>query len=132
MQQLGTLIMEFGDFLIWFGAIWLGTSVAIMVLEMLVSWWLHQRISQELTDVGNALDEERLIALTVEQDHDQYFCYNSITKDFVCQGRDLEEIKQRFRERYPDKDAAIYNGDESAVVALKTQLTELKEKGIQS
>jgi hypothetical protein len=82
----------------------------------------------ELTGVGQALDEERLIALTVEVDHNQYFCYNSITKDFVCQGSNLKEIRERFRERYPDKDAAIYDGDETAVATLKLQLKELKEK----
>jgi hypothetical protein len=78
--------------------------------------------------VGQALDEERLIALTVEQQHDQYFCYNSVTNDFVCQGRDLEEIRERFRERYPNKDAAIYDGDRTAVATLKSQLKELKKQ----
>ena len=88
----------------------------------------EQHISQELTTVGQALDEEKLIALTVEVDQDQYFCYNSITKDFVCQGSDLKEIRERFRARYPDKDAAIYDGDESAVATLKLQLKDLKKQ----
>ena len=88
----------------------------------------EQHISQELTTVGQALDEEKLIALTVEVDQDQYFCYNSITKDFVCQGSDLKEIRERFRERYPDKDAAIYDGDESAVATLKLQPKDLKKQ----
>jgi hypothetical protein len=74
------------------------------------------------------LDQERLIALTVEVDNNQYFCYNSITNDFVCQGSDLKEIRERFRERYPDKDAAIYDGDESAVATLKLQLKDLKKQ----
>ena len=85
-------------------------------------------MESELTGVGQALDEERLIALTVEQEHDQYFCYNSITKDFVCQGRDLKEIRERFRARYPDKDAAIYDGDATAVATLKSQLKDLKKQ----
>ena len=78
--------------------------------------------------MSQALDEERLIALTVEQENNQYFCYNSVTNDFVCQGRDLKEIKERFRARYPNKDAAIYNGDETAVATLKSQLKDLKAK----
>jgi hypothetical protein len=90
---------------------------------------IEQSMESELTGVGQALDEERLIALTVEQDNDEYFCYNSITKDFVCQGRDLKEIRERFRTRYPDKDAAIYDGDQTAVATLKSQLKDLKNKG---
>ena len=124
--------MDFGDFLIWFGLAWLAFTAAVAVLEALLIAWMRRRMSDELNAVGEALDEERLIALTVEVDQNQYFCYNSITKDFVCQGSDLKEIRERFRERYPDKDAAIYDGDESAVATLKSQLEDLKTKGIQS
>ena len=128
MENIGTFFMDFGDFLIWLGLAWLAFTVTVVVLEAIVISWLRRRMSDELTTVGQALDEERLIALTVEVDQNQYFCYNSITKDFVCQGRDLKEIRERFRERYPDKDAAIYDGDQTAVATLKSQLKELKAK----
>jgi len=132
MENIGQFLMDFGDFLIWFGLAWLAFTAAVAVLEALLIAWMRRRMSDELTTVGQALDEEKLIALTVEVDDNQYFCYNSITKDFVCQGRDLKEIRERFRERYPDKDAAIYDGDKTAVATLKSQLKDLKTKGIQS
>jgi hypothetical protein len=128
MTDIGQFLMEFGDFLIYFGIGWLIFSIALSVLEFLLRQHVERSMESELTGVGQALDEERLIALTVEVDQNQYFCYNSITKDFVCQGSDLKEIRERFRARYPDKDAAIYDGDETAVAALKSQLKELKEK----
>jgi hypothetical protein len=128
MENVGTFLMEFGDFLIYFGIIWLITSIVLSVLEFFLRRHIERSIEPELTGVGQALDEERLIALTVEVDHDQYFCYNSITKDFVCQGSNLKEIRERFRARYPDKDAAIYDGDETAVAILKAQLKELKKQ----
>ena len=127
-MELGQLLMEFGDFLIYAGIGWLLTSLALMVLGMFVRWYLERRLGQELNSVGQAMYEEKLIALTVEVDHDQYFCYNSLTSDFVCQGSDLKEIRERFRERYPNKDAAIYDGDESAVATLKSQLKDLKKQ----
>ena len=120
--------MEFGDFLIWFGLIYFAVTIAFGLLEAWLIYRFSRELSEELTSVGQALDEERLIALTVEQQHDQYFCYNSVTNDFVCQGRDLEEIRERFRERYPNKDAAIYDGDRTAVATLKSQLKELKKQ----
>jgi hypothetical protein len=128
MTDIGQLLMEFGDFLLYFGLTYLLVTIAFGLLK---AWLMHkfeQHINQELTSVGQALDEEKLIALTVEIDHDQYFCYNSITKDFVCQGSDLKEIRERFRARYPDKDAAIYDGDETAVATLKSQLKDLKKQ----
>lgn len=128
MTDIGQFLMEFGDFLIWFGLIYFAVSVVFGLLE---AWLIHrfsQELTEELSSVGQALDEERLIALTVEQENDQYFCYNSVTNDFVCQGRDLKEIRERFRERYPNKDAAIYDGDRTAVATLKSQLKELKKQ----
>ena len=128
MIDIGQFMMEFGDFLIWFGIGWVITNLVLSLLAFLLRRHIEQSMESELTGVGQALDEERLIALTVEVDQDQYFCYNSITKDFVCQGSDLKEIRERFRARYPDKDAAIYDGDQTAVATLKLQLKDLKKQ----
>ena len=128
MENIGQFIMEFGDFLIWVGIGWVITNLVLSLLAFLLRRHIEQSMESELTGVGQALDEERLIALTVEVDQDQYFCYNSITKDFVCQGSDLKEIRERFRARYPDKDAAIYDGDQTAVATLKLQLKDLKKQ----
>lgn len=104
-----------------------------LVLLGIVSWfvftWAVSRYleSHQVGLIARDLDQERLIPLTVEVDLDQYFCYNSITKAFVCQGRNLKEIVEHFKQRYPDKAAAIYDGDETAVRTLKSQLKELGE-----
>jgi len=127
-MELGQPLMVFGDFLIYFGIGWVISNLVLGLSAFLLRRHIEKSMEQELTRVGQALDEEKLIALTVEIDHDQYFCYNSITKDFVCQGLDLTEIRKRFRERYPDKDAAIYDGDATAVATLKSQLKELKKQ----
>jgi hypothetical protein len=118
--------MEFGDFLIYFGIGWLISSLALSLLEFVVRRHLERSMEQELTEVGQALDEEKLIALTVEHENGQYYCYNSITNDFVCQGSNLKEIREKFKARYPTKDAAIYDGDKDAVATLKSQLKDLK------
>jgi hypothetical protein len=128
MENIGQFLMEFGDFLIYFGIGWVISNLVLGLSAFLLRRHIESSMESELTGVGQALDEERLIALTVEVDQDQYFCYNSITKDFVCQGSDLKEIRERFRARYPDKDAAIYNGDQTAVATLKLQLKDLKKQ----
>ena len=128
MTDIGQFLMEFGDFLIYFGLAYFAVTITFGLLKAWLMYRLEQHISEELTSVGQALDEERLIALTVEQQNDQYFCYNSVTNDFVCQGSNLTEIRERFRERYPNKDAAIYDGDRTAVATLKLQLDELKKQ----
>ena len=101
------------------------------IIAKIVAGWIEERIQshleQDLEEVMDELELEKLIPLTVEVAGDQYLCYNSITQEFVCQGVNLVEIVKRFKQRYPEKSAAIYNGDETAVRTLKSQLKELDE-----
>ena len=101
--------------------------VTIHIGLTLVAWVVRRRTDSGLDEVSKDLESEQLIPLTIDVDGDQYLCYNSITQDFVCQGVDLVEIVKRFKQRYPDKSAAIFDGNETAVCTLKSQLKELDE-----
>ena len=105
------------------------TILFYSIIVWIIFTWIGSRMleRQFAERVVRDLDQERLIPLTVEVDQNQYFCYNSITKAFVCQGYNLKEIIERFKQRYPDKAAAIYDGDEIAVRTLKSQLKDLDE-----
>jgi hypothetical protein len=123
-MELSEILMSIGHVLMWL-------SLSILVFNLLVLWWVRRieaHLAKEVSEIAQDLEEEKLIALTVEVDGDQFLCYNAETMTFVCQGRDLDEIRERFRQRYPSKSAAIYNGDESAVRVLKQQLSELKKQ----
>jgi len=122
-METSEILMSIGQVLMWL-------SLVVMVFNLLVLWLarrIEARLTEELGEIAQDLEAEKLIALTVEVDGDQFLCYNAQTMSFVCQGRNLEEIRERFRQRYPQKSAAIYNGDESAVKTLKQQLKELNE-----
>lgn len=111
-------------------AMFTGVGFGVIVFLLFV-WIVSRRIriqfESELTTTMKNLAQERLIALTVEIDNNQYFCYNALTKDFVCQGYSLKEIIERFRLRFPNKAAAIYDGDETAVQTLRNQMKELDD-----
>ena len=79
---------------------------------------IARHLEKQIIHVEHAV-EPVYVVLDLEHVDDQYFCYDTQTKDFVCQGRDMEEIHKRFRERFPDKSAAIYDGNELAVKVLK-------------
>ena len=114
------------------------TGVGFGVIVFLLFVWIISRriqfrVDSEISGVIEKLAQDRLIALTVEIDNNQYFCYNALTKDFVCQGYSLKEIIERFRLRYPDKAAAIYDGDKTSVQTLKSQMDQLdKSDTVQS
>jgi divalent metal cation (Fe/Co/Zn/Cd) transporter len=67
---------------------------------------LYRRKQEELLDdyVDKALEiyKKFTIPLRVDKVDSTYYCYNNDTNDFCCQGKDLEEIKERFQERFPN------------------------------
>jgi hypothetical protein len=95
------------------------------------AYWIFDHFTKELRkdikEFTNRLETGKLIPVTVEVDQNQYFCYNALTKDFVCQGYTLSEIAERFSARFPEGKLAIYNGDEIAVKVLKEQLEKVYE-----
>jgi hypothetical protein len=93
--------------------------------------WQTWRALQELEGLPpealktlEKLENETLIILEVESVNNQFLCYNHFTKDFVCTGQNLVEIIKNFKQRYPDKDAAIARGDPAALAVLKKQFDQ--------
>ena len=95
--------------------------------RVVFAWLEHrlaQRLEQEIGPVIRDLNSGQLIPLTVELHDNQFFCYNSLTDDFVCQGYTLTEIAQRFNLRYPGRKATIHRGDSDAIDKLRQQLED--------
>ena len=83
--------------------VWIG--ITYVVTKLVINWLLDRLASKVRADIKeftDRLDTGQLIPVTVEVDQDQYFCYNALTKDFVCQGFTLKEIAERFMARFPE------------------------------
>ena len=101
---------EIVDFLINFAVVYFLVRIAFTLL----SW----RLEKQIIHVEQSAESQYII-LDLEQDAGQYFCYNTRTKDFVCQGRDMAEIGRNFRLRYPGRRGVIYNAKTDAVTDLR-------------
>ena len=106
---------EIIDFLINFALVYF----LIRIVFKLIAW----RLEKQIVHVEKMVESEYVI-LDLEHTGDQYFCYNTQTKDFVCQGRNMSEIVQNFKSRYPSKRGVIYNAETDAVTALDKDLKE--------
>lgn len=81
--------------------------------------WREIKIEQEdefrkLEELVDRLENQKLIILEVEAVDGQFLCYNTLTKDFVCMGRNMTEVQDRFQQRYPGREAAIIKEDLAA------------------
>ena len=101
-----------------------GIFLGAVIVHVYQAWRIYQELSEMSVETLEKLNNETLIILEVEPIDDQFLCYNHFTKDFVCKGRNILEIVESFKQRYPDKDAAIAKGDPAALAVLKQQLKE--------
>ena len=76
--------------------------------KMNIRYHEHKEMEQA---VDKALDmyKKMIIMLKVELKDDVYYCYNNETGDFICQGKNIEEITAAFTERYPNYGSYILN-----------------------
>ena len=106
---------EIINFLISFAVVYF----LIRIIFTLIAW----RLEKQIVHIEKIVESEYVI-LDLEHTDNQYFCYNTKTKDFVCQGRTMLEIVQNFKSRYPTKRGVIYNAETDAVTALDKDLKE--------
>ena len=84
-----------------------GISGFMLLMEWLAS--KHDKIQtsnrEELQDIVGDVIRENTIMMKVEfiKERKIYFCYDSITNYYVCQGHNLKEIQKAFKLRYPSK-----------------------------
>jgi len=74
-----------------------------------------------------AIASEKIIPLTVEVENNLYYCYNSNTNQFICQGANVKEITEKFQKRFPGLNAFFNAGDEDALTTLRQQLKDNRE-----
>ena len=93
-----------------FVGIVLGVMI-LLVINIYRAWREFNETDQEVEEFVDKMVKQKLIILDVEAVDEQFMCYNSLTKEFVCMGRNMTEVQERFRQRYPDKEAALIKED---------------------
>ena len=117
--------MELNEIL---GGILMGIGIGFVVLGLYI-WILFQRIRGRVDDMVKQIIQEAeadLVGLDIELDNGTYFCYNHTDKQFVCQGGTVAEIRQAFRERFPEKTAYLAGGDPAVVAEFRTELDKMR------
>jgi hypothetical protein len=114
-----------------------GMGVAVWVMAIFVRRWaerlrglLEEALANETsTATTDAKIEitDKIVPLTVEVENNLYYCYNSNTNQFVCQGADVKEITDQFQQRFPGLNAFFNSGDEAALTILRQQLKDNRE-----
>lgn len=108
----------------------IGIGIGLAIVTFVV-WRIIHRFETDLRAVVReavAEVEASLIGLIVEQEGDVIYAYTEKERQFVCQGTDLQQIRDGFRSRYPEKTAYLAGGDPALVERLKAELLQAKAK----
>jgi len=99
------------DFII---PVFVGIVLGVMILQVLNIYRAWREFNEPASEVEEFVDKmvkQKLIILDIEAVDGQFMCYNSLTKEFVCMGQNMTEVQEQFRQRYPDKEAALIKED---------------------
>jgi hypothetical protein len=103
----------------------LGFILGIGVSILAVRWIAHRvidRIADSIAQEQEESSESKKLKLKLEFDQNNYFMYNVSDGSFVVQGESIAQVRERLRERFPDHDATIVDGDPEAVAKLKKEI----------
>ena len=98
----------------------LGVTIVVLYL-----WYCIARFAKRIEAQINTLITEaqsKIVPVVVERENGAIYCYSKDDHQFICQGRDLVEIRQAFELRFPDKTAFLAGGDEEVLEELRSQL----------
>jgi len=99
------------DFII---PVFVGVVLGVMILQAINiyrAWREFNETDHEVEEFVDKLDNQKIIILEVEAVDGQFMCYNILTKEFVCMGRNMAEVAERFQQRYPGREAGIVKED---------------------
>ena len=99
------------DFII---PVFVGIVLGVMILQVINIYRAWRELNEPAREVEEFVDKmvkQKLIILDIEAVDGQFMCYNSLTKEFVCMGQNMTEVQERFRQRYPHKEAALIKED---------------------
>ena len=101
----------------------------------------QEQLADEYIDKALDLYKQFTIPLRCEESSNGFICYNNDTDVFVCQGKNLDEITQNFKLRFPDYGSYIMHEslhlfpeaankivDDPSDRELKTKIKEIKKR----
>ena len=105
-----------------------GMAIAILLIYLYIRGLVHEVVTELQEQLERA--EASMLPVVVERENGTIFCYEEEGRQFICQGKDLEEIKSAMKLRFPDRVAYLAGGDEDLVKELREQLVKAKVEGI--
>lgn len=86
----------------------------IFCVKLFMSQYRQYKMRKEIVqNIQHAYEMlKTMFILRAEQVGTDFYVYNQVTNEFVCQGKNIDEIAKAFNERFPGQRAIIDQGQE--------------------
>jgi hypothetical protein len=108
-------------------------TIITVIIVLLAGWmirrWIEHKLLMRLHDKiqeAKQLHQTMPMRLVVEEINGRFYSWDRMTDDFVCQGADLEELRDNFELRFPDKNFSVV-AEEPVMTKLREQLEHLNQ-----
>jgi hypothetical protein len=101
----------------------------------LIRWAAERFVERLLAEVDKTLEQEKAESantrrVEIEVVDNQVLCYNADTKEYICQGQDLSQVIENFKQRFPGTyDVKLVAANDETREWARTQLAKLNETG---
>jgi len=87
------------------------------VALLLVVWLWSRKVSKEINEVHKDVQQllSKIVFMKIETHNNKVFAYNAVNEEFICQGKDMDELNQQFGLRFPNCKGIIVKPDEENV-----------------
>ena len=106
----------------------IGMAFGVFVCFLLVKHMLDKidiKIQQQLDD-----EQEQQVGMRFELIDNMIYCYHDTTNQFLCQGKNIKEIRQAFNERLPNQAGYIAGGDPAVIEIVVKQLEAIQKEDV--
>ena len=89
--------------------------VFVISLALMFGVWLWGRkLKRDIDEIQEEIHKllSKIVFMRVETHGDVIYAYNAFNDEFVCQGKDLQDLSDQFGKRYPDRKGVIVRPDE--------------------
>jgi hypothetical protein len=88
--------------------------VLLVVGFWAIIWYWVQRVRRDVEQIHEDVQRliNKIIFMRVEKHSNVIFAYNALNNEFVCQGKNMDELSQHFGSRFPGHKGVIVKPDE--------------------
>ena len=104
------------------------STVLFLIAAAWMFWhWLQYRAIRESVEqeVLEEMERRLPVGLVIEEINGVVYGWDHKTNDFVCQGENMEQFRDAFRARYPNRNASIVDGPDDLLRRFKTELKSI-------